>query len=227
MAKILVIDDDPDAIQLVTEALSHRYDVETCLSGKQALHNLRFSRYDLIILDLMLEDSTGTEICDELRRRKDLTPVLMLTSVSSTRQTEVNLDAGADDYLTKPFDAAVLQARIRAILRRIDGQASLSGSYVRGDLVVDTKARKVLIGGKEVHLMPREFALLEFFVRHPNEVFSVEAIMERVWQSDTYSMPDTVRAHIKSLRKKIDNPGEPSRITNVRGMGYRFEAPAD
>lgn len=223
MAKILVIDDDPCAIKLVEDALSRGYDVESCLSGRQALHNLTFSKYDLIVLDLMLKDATGTEICSELRKRNDRTPVLMLTSIDSTRQTELNLDAGADDYLTKPFIASVLQARIRAILRRSGGQSRLSTDLASGSLVLDTKAAKVYIGDSEIHIMPREFALLEFFMRHPNEVFSVEALMRRVWQSDSDAMTDTVRAHIKSLRKKIDVPGEASRITNVRGLGYRFE----
>jgi DNA-binding response OmpR family regulator len=222
MAKILVIDDDQDAIKLVVNALSRLYDVETCLSGRDALHKLRFSKYDLIVLDLMLRDSTGTEVCSELRSRNDLTPVLMLTSVNSERQTELNLDAGADDYLTKPFTAPVLQARIRAILRR-SGQYTRSNQLVSDDLILDTKTRKVFKSGSEIHIMPREFALLEFFMRHPNEVFSVPALMERVWQSDSEAMLDTVRAHIKTLRKKVDSPDRASKITNVRGLGYRFE----
>lgn len=227
MAKLLLVDDDPNLLQLLVAVLEDTYDLDLASTGEDALLKSKLVPYDLVILDLMLPDMTGTEVCKQMRANNFSSPILMLTSINSNRQTEANLDAGADDYLTKPFDAKVITARIRALLRRsmnTSGTQALSTKLINGDLSFDTKARKLTKGEVDVHLLPREAALLEFFLRHPDQVFSVEGLMARVWSSDTEATNDTVRAHIKTLRRKIDTDGMPSRITNLRGQGYRFES---
>lgn len=227
MAKLLLIDDDQYIIQSLYAILEDKYDLEHAYTGQEGIEKATSSAYDLIILDLMLPDMTGTNICTAIRSKKILTPILMLTSINSSRQIEANLDAGADDYLTKPFEPNVILARIRAIMRRstgaASGQQSATNLLISGDLSFDLKSRKFKKGEQSIHLLPREAALLEFFMRYPNQVFSPDALMKRVWESDSEATTDTVRSHIKSIRKKIDSDGQPSRITNLRGLGYRFE----
>ena len=225
MAKILIVDDDKHSIDLLYASLRNRYDLDNAGNGDEALHKIRVSEYDLVILDLLLPDMSGTNVCMEIRRMGFNMPILMLTAVSSSRQTEHNLDVGADDYLVKPYEPPILLARIRALLRRSGAQLSITGSFLKaGDLEFDTKSRKLKKGTKDVHLLPREAALLEFFLRYPDHLFSVETLLKRVWETDSDAMNDTVRAHVKSLRKKIDSEGASSYITNLRGQGYRFES---
>src|SRR5262249_28595125 len=132
------------------------------------------------------------------------------------------LDAGADDYLTKPFHIKELAARVRALLRR---PAAVTGEVMSAHgLTLDTSLRKVTKGGREIHLVPKEYQLLEFFLRHRNQLFSAEALLDRIWESGTEDSPDTVRTHIKTLRRKIDIPGLPSAIKTVHGAGYGIEA---
>ena len=229
MAKLLLVDDDPNLLQLLSAVLEDSYDLDLANTGEEALNKIKLIPYDLIVLDLLLPDMTGTEICKRVRAQNLSCPILMLTSINSNRQTEANLDAGADDYLTKPFDANVILARIRALLRRSmagSGTQAASNKLISGDLCFDTKSRKLKKGELDVHLLPREAALLEFFLRHPDQVFSVDGLMARVWATDSEATSDTVRSHVKTLRRKIDTDGMPSRITNLRGQGYRFESEA-
>jgi DNA-binding response OmpR family regulator len=223
MAKILVVEDERDLASLVTNWLKRDHHlVEMVGDGTSALRQLEMNRYDVIILDLMLPGMDGVEICRRFRRQHGTTPILMLTAKDTVDDRALGLDAGADDYLTKPFHLKELAARVRALLRRGD---SKPGNVLKiRDVVIDTNEYRCTKAGKEIHLLPKEFRLLEFLVRHPNQVFSAEDLLSSVWESDTPALLDTVRGHIKRLRKKLDSPGERSMISTVYGLGYKIEA---
>jgi len=223
MAKILIVEDERDLAGLVCNWLKRdNHLVEQAENGLAALTQLELSRFDVIILDLMLPEMTGMELCKRYRQKSGQTPILMLTAKGSIEDKEAGLDAGADDYLTKPFHLKELAARVRALLRR---GASRPGNSLRlRDIELDTNECIVTKNGQLVHLLPKEFRLLEFLIRHPNHVFSAEELLASVWESDTAALLDTVRGHITRLRKKLDTPGERSIISTVYGMGYKVEA---
>jgi len=222
MAKILIVEDDPDIATVLEQWLSfERHNIEIVDNGKTALEYLRGLTYDLVILDRGLPEVGGLEICQKYRSWGGSAPILMLTARAEIADKAAGLDAGADDYLTKPFHPQELSARVRALLRR----PAVSTGNVRkvGNIVLDPATYRVARSGKEIELLPLEFALLEFFMRYPNQVFSAEALLDRVWPPGSESSPDAVRTVIKTLRKKIDGEGEPSMIKNVHGVGYRLE----
>jgi two-component system response regulator MprA len=225
MAKILVVEDEQDLSGPIQDWLTReQHLVELADNGTEALDKLSVYKFDLIILDLMIPGINGMEVCKRYRAHGGATPILMLTAKAAVEEKEAGLDAGADDYLTKPFHLKELSARVRALLRR---HTQSSGSELKaGDLVLDVLARKVTMSGVEIHLVPREFSLLEFFMRHPNQVFSAEALIDRVWQSDTMASPDTIRTYIKILRKKLGIEGKESLIQTVHGVGYKLELPS-
>ncbi len=223
MAKILIVEDERDISGLVSNWLVRdNHLVEQADNGVDALNQMELSKFDVIILDLMLPGMNGLEVCRRYRQHLGHTPILMLTAKNTIDDKEMGLDAGADDYLTKPFDLKELAARVRALLRRGD---SLPGNihHIR-DIVIDSSKCLVTKGGEIIHLLPKEYRLLEFLVRHPEHVFSAEELLASVWESDTLAFLDTVRGHIKRLRKKLDNPSQPSIISTVYGMGYKIEA---
>jgi DNA-binding response OmpR family regulator len=223
MAKILVVEDEPDLAGPIRDWLStENHLVEIVDNGNLAVDYLRVNKYDLIVLDLMLPGMGGMDVCRWFREHAGTTAILMLTAKGSIEDKEAGLDAGADDYLTKPFHLKELAARIRALLRR-PAQVSRR-SYQIGDLEIDTAKRLVRKQDREVHLLPKEYSLLEFLVRHAGQIFSAEALLERVWASDSSAMPETVRTNIKTLRKKIDTAGRASIISTVHGIGYKIEA---
>jgi DNA-binding response OmpR family regulator len=219
MAKILLVEDDPDLAKLVASILIiDRHTVEAVNDGSEALGHLKMFKYELVILDWMLPGMTGKEICQQFRDRGGKTPILMLTSRSSAEEKEEGLDAGADDYLTKPFNPKELSARIRALLRR---PQTVSAKVLQvGVVTLDPKTVRVHKDGEEIHLLPKEFSLLELFMRYPNEVFSGEALLERIWAKESAASLDTVRTYMKTLRKKIDPDNGNSLIRTVRGIGY-------
>ncbi len=224
MAKILVVEDETDLAIPVRDWLTReQHLVELIDNGPDALDQLRIYKFDLIILDLMIPGINGMEVCKQFRQDGGSTPILMLTAKSGVEDKEAGLDAGADDYLTKPFHLKELSARVRALLRR-HSQAN-SRELKVGDLVLDTVARTVTQNGKEIHFVPKEFSLLEFLMRHPNQVFSAEALLARVWASDTMASPDTIRTYIKLLRKGLGGDGKESYIRTVHGVGYKLESP--
>lgn len=190
-------------------------------SGTEAIERLRFDKYDVLIFDWQLPDLTGIEICKRFRSKGGNTPVLMLTGKSEIADKETGLDAGADDYLTKPFHPRELSARVRALLRR-SGDVK-QNVLTCGDIELDPQGFKVTKGGKEITLLPKEFALLEFFLRHPNQVFSPEALLDRVWSAESEASPDTIRVHITKLRGKIETEGQPSPIKTIHRQGYKWE----
>ncbi|MCC7529203.1 MAG: response regulator transcription factor [Candidatus Melainabacteria bacterium] len=221
MAKILIIEDDKDLAEVLRFTLSNKgHSVQSLSGGKDALSMLRVYKYDLIILDWMMPDVSGVDVLKGFRESGGKTPVLMLTAKTTIDDKEKALDLGADDYLTKPFDSRELLARVRALLRRPE---SMAQTILRaGDLELDPVSCSVSKGGKVLKLRPKVYSMLEFFMRHPNQVFSAEAILERVWMDDASASPDTVRTHIKLLRRAIDAPGKEAEsfIENVRNRGY-------
>lgn len=225
MAKILVIEDDIDFALTVEHALTTaNHTVEMAHDGGSATEYLRQGQYDVIILDWQLPDMDGIDILRNFRSRGGITPILMLTGKSQIRDKEVGLDGGADDYLTKPFDARELAARIRALLRR-QSVAPSSNLQVH-DVVLDPVKHKITKTGKEVHLQPRDFALLEFLMRHPDEIFSSEALLTRVWHQDSEASSAGLRAAMVRIRKAIDDGGDDSKslIENVARVGYRIRS---
>ncbi len=223
MAKILVVEDDVDFALTVEHALtSANHTVEMAHDGGSAMEFLRQGQYDIIILDWQLPDIEGIEVLAKFRARGGSTPVLMLTGKSQIRDKEVGLDGGADDYLTKPFDTRELVARIRALLRR--QTVAPSSNLSLHDVALDPIKHRLTKGGKDVHLQPRDFALLEFLMRHPDEIFSTEALLTRVWHQDSEASSAGLRAAIVRIRKVIDDDGEDSKslIENVARVGYRM-----
>lgn len=225
MSKILLVEDDKEVCDVVSDWLiDEHYTVDVVNSGSEAIERLRFDKYDVLIFDWQLPDLSGIEVCKRFRSKGGITPVLMLTGKGEIEDKEVGLDAGADDYLTKPFHPRELSARVRALLRR-SGELKMN-VLTCGDIVLDPQGFKVTKDGKDVSLLPKEFALLEFFLRHPNQVFSPEALLDRVWSAESEASPDTIRVHITKLRGKIDTDGQPSVIKTLHRQGYKLEPPA-
>jgi DNA-binding response OmpR family regulator len=223
MAKILIIEDDLDmSFSMEAFLKMEKYSVESVVTGREGLERLKFYQYDVVILDWGLPDTTGIDVLKEYRGRGGKAPVLMLTGKSAVSEKETGLDSGADDYLTKPFHPKELSARIRALLRR---PSTLPTETFRlKNIMLDSKARRVSRDGQDVSLAPSEFALLEFLLRHPNEVFTPEALLDRVWPTGSEASPATVRTCIKKIRQKIDVDEDNSIIKNIPGVGYRVDS---
>lgn len=222
MSKVLIVEDEADLASQIRQWLTREhYTVEIVENGQSAFDMLRVYQYDVIILDWMLPGLSGVEVLKKFRSQGGATPVLMLTAKSTVEDKEEGLDAGADDYLAKPFHLKELSARVRALIRRASKTHSTVLS-MRG-ITVDPSARKVTRDGQEVRLEPKEFNLLEFLMRNPNQVFNAEALITRVWESDTLVSNDAIRTYIKGIRRKLDKDGEASIISTVHGLGYRLE----
>lgn len=224
MAKILLIEDDIDLAGMVLDWLAHEhYTVEVVHTGSEGLERLQLSSYDAVVVDWELPGMSGVQICREFRREGGTTPMIMLTGKDAIADKEEGLDSGVDDYLTKPFNMKELSARLRAVLRR---PASLVENVLRArDIELEPTKYWVKKGGIEIQLLPKEFSLLEFFIRHPNQVFSADALIQRVWLSDTEATGDAIRTCLKRLRKKLDDTDEANPIIQtVHGVGYRLRA---
>ena len=221
MAKILIVEDDRDYAEMVSTWLQHEHHlVESVHSGLDAQATLAINQYDLIVLDWDLPGASGAQVCKEFRDHGGKTPIILLTGRRSVEDKEQGLDIGADDYVTKPVHVKELSARIRALLRRASDKQS---NVLRvGDIELDPKTFSVTRAGSELKLSKQEFALLEFFMRHPNHVFSPDALLERVWLSESDASPTAIRACMTRLRQKIDRPGEDSVIRTVHGVGYKL-----
>ncbi len=221
MAKILIVEDDVNLADSVSDWLTfERYTLDVSNDGTTAMEYLRNYIYDLIILDWELPGMAGIDICRAYRSAGKQTPILFLTGKNSIQDKEAGFEAGADDYLTKPFHPKELIARVRALLRRppeVTGDRLLIGS-----LLLDWKAHFVSYKDKEIQLAPREFLLLDFLMRHPSQVFSTEALLERIWPTSAEASVDSVRVCLKRLKAKL---GEPSLIENVHGHGYKLAPP--
>jgi len=222
--KILVVDDDPAVSGSLERALRlEGYEVETAADGTAALHALALASPDALILELGLPDMDGLEVCRRLRSAGDDTPVLMLTARDAVNDRVQGLDAGADDYLVKPFALAELLARLRALLRR---RAEGEGETLRfGDLELDLGSREVRRASRAFTLTRIEFDLLELFLRHPRQVLTREVILERVWGYDFDSGTNSLAVYVGYLRRKTEAEGEPRYIHTVRAVGYVLREP--
>jgi DNA-binding response OmpR family regulator len=221
MAKILFLEDETALADIVLDVLKAQdYMVDHVGFANEARMRLKIYQYDLVILDVNLPDGNGVEVCRDFRAGGGLTPVLMLTGRNKIQEKALGLDAGADDYLIKPFHVDELAARVRALLRR--PAAFVGNSLKFDDLELSTSTHRVTKAGKEITLLPREFALLEFMMKHSGQVFSADALIERLWPTDSEASPDAIRIYITRLRNKIDTPGKPSLISTMRGVGYRL-----
>jgi two-component system response regulator MprA len=217
--RILVVDDDPAVCASIGRALRlDGYDVETVGLGGRALEALAASPPDAVVLDLQLPDIDGLQVCRRLRAAGDDTPVLMLTARDAIDDRVQGLDAGADDYLVKPFALAELLARLRALLRRRGGT---DGEVLRvGDLSLDLASREARRGDRAFTLTRIEFDLLELFLRHPRQVLTREIILERVWGYDFDSGTNSLAVYVGYLRRKTEAGGEARALHTVRGVGY-------
>lgn len=217
MAKILLVEDDQQFSDMVRTALLFEHHVIDALAnGAEGFSHLSMNPYDLVILDWGLPDMTGIDICRKFRARGGLTPILMLTGKDTVTDKESGLDAGADDYLTKPFHMKELMARVRALLRRPG--AMMDNVIKAGNLTLDTQKHRAYLNGEPLSLVPKEYALLEFFMRHQGRVFTAEALLEHVWPTDSDSTSLAVRTTMKRLRKKIDPEGV--LLKTEHGVGY-------
>lgn len=222
MAKILLIEDEPELSQVIYEWLTEdHYIVEQSFDGKDALSRLSSGQHDLAILDLMLPSMNGLEICRRYRDSGGTVPILILTAKKSLATKEDGLDSGADDYLTKPFKLRELSARVRALLRR---PAKLMPAVLTAkDVSLDVTKRRVTRGGQPINLLPKEFALLELLMSSAGEVLSTEVLIKKLWSEDSSISPDTIRSHLRSLRKKLEDHDENALIQTVHGVGYKIE----
>jgi DNA-binding response OmpR family regulator len=224
MAKILVVEDNKDIADLVSQALGfENHAVEAVVDGQEGLERLQVYDYDMAILDWDLPGKSGVSVCKEYRTGGGAIPILMLTGKGKVSEKEEGLDAGADDYLTKPFNMRELTARVRSLLRRSGGRATANVLSV-GDVSLDPQKYQVTRAGAAIKLVPKEFALLEFLMRNPNRVYSAEALFSHVWKADDEASPDIVRTHIKNLRKKLGGGAADSIIETVHGVGYRVSS---
>ncbi len=225
MTKVLVVEDDQAVAEAILDSLEElNLTVELVDDGLEGAQRLTIYYYDLVILDLHLPGKTGMEICREYRDKGGLTPILMLTASSSKSAIVSGLQSGADDYLTKPFAMEELNARVAALLRRPRSQ--VPDLLTLGNLVFDQTNQRVTKAGCEITLLPKELSLLQFFMRHPNQTFSVGDLLNRVWSSESDSSDDAVWQSIARLRRKIDDKQGESFIVTVKGMGYKIAVPS-
>lgn len=222
MARVLVVEDEPNIADFIRRGLIYKgYEVDVAHSGESALELAREKLPDIVVLDLMLPDIDGVEVCRRLRAADDV-PIIMLTARDAVSDKVEGLESGADDYMTKPFEFDELLARIKAALRR---RSRRDGDVIRvGDLTVKPASREVLRGNRVVNLTAREFELLEYLARHAGQVVNKETLFERVWGYDFDVESDAIKVYVSYLRKKLNAEGERDLIHAVRGVGYVLKA---
>jgi len=221
--RILVVEDEHGIAQFLRQGLSEAgYAVDVARDGEEGLDYALLAEYDIIVLDIKLPRMDGLRLLRELRDRSIKTPVLLLTARDTVEDRVQGLDAGADDYLVKPFAFPELLARIRVLLRRPPLQRDIVLRV--GDFEMDTARREVRRAGRLIELRPREFALLEYLMRHPNQVLTRTQIAEHVWNFDFYNESNVIDVYIGYLRRKVDRGFDQPLIHTVRGVGYRLSA---
>lgn len=221
--RILVVEDEHRIANSIKKGLEQeKYAVDVAYTGTDGFDLASTEEYDLILLDLLLPGMDGIAICKELRAKAIHTPILMLTAKGQIQEKVEGLDSGADDYLTKPFSFEELVARIRALIRR--PKHALSETLHVGDLELNTVTYAVRRDGKEINVSNKEFALLEYLMRHPKTVVTKEQIISHVWDYESDILPNTVEVYIRNLRNKIDHPFDtkPALIQTARGFGYKL-----
>ena len=221
-SRVLIVDDEPSIVATMAPMLRARgYEVTTAMSGKACLNKVEGVSPDIIILDLGLPDMDGLDVCRLVRDGRS-TPILVLSARGAEVDKVSALDAGADDYVTKPFGSEELLARIRVALRRVDPPAS-TGPIVRGDLVIDRDRHSVSRDGETLRLTPKEFELLVFLAQHPGRVLTHRAILKAIWGPHAVDQPAHLRVLLGSLRKKLEpDPSRPRYIVTEPWVGYRF-----
>ncbi len=231
MSKILIVDDEKLIVKGLKFSLEQDgLDVDCAYDGEEGLNMIRNGSYDLVLLDLMLPKMSGYEVCQEVRGFSGV-PIIMLTAKSEDMDKILGLEYGADDYITKPFNVLEVKARVKAIMRRMDYKSNTGPLPVINmpaeekleyrDLRLDAAGRRAFVGDREVNLTAREFELLELFVRHPNQVYTREKLLELVWGTEYPGDGRTVDVHVRRLREKIEkNPGEPDYVRTKWGVGY-------
>ena len=220
--RILLVEDEHKISAYVKRGLEESgYAVDAVFTGKEALDWAEAAPYDAIVLDILLPEMDGLTACRELRQRGDRTPILMLTARDTVDDRVAGLDAGADDYLVKPFALKELLARLRALTRRRSGQPK-SSVLAFANLSLDTRTHQVRRDERIIELAAKEYAVLECLLREPGRVLTRTQIAEHVWNYDTYNQSNVVDVYIRNLRRKIDDPFEQKLIQTVRGAGYRL-----
>ncbi|RME07042.1 MAG: DNA-binding response regulator [Anaerolineae bacterium] len=230
MTRILIVDDDP----MISDSLSYLlqsegFDVETAATGSEAVQAVERAAFDLVILDIMLPDISGMDVCRHIRSTSTV-PVIMLTARDGEMDRVMGLELGADDYLAKPFASRELLARVRAVLRRVDldRKGSLANVYTVGDVRLDVQARRVFKGDREIDLSAREFDLLTVLMKNAGVAISRDKLIDLVWGNNWIGDLRTLNVHIRWLRLKLeDDPASPKLIQTVRGYGYRMAAPEE
>ncbi len=230
MKRILVIEDEPQMLLGLRDNLElEGYAVETAADGDEGLQKAASFQPDLVILDVMLPRKNGFDVCRELRARSNTTPVVMLTARNQETDKVLGLELGADDYVTKPFSAREVVARIRAVLRRAEPRpAGNDGPIALGELRIDPGSRIVTAAGRTLELSRKEFEVLELLARQAGRVVSRERLLEEVWDTNWFGSTKTLDVHVSSLRRKLgDDPAAPRYLHTVRGVGFRLSAPQD
>ena len=224
--RMLVVEDDIDLADILRRALTEQmYSVEVVHDGEIASFMAQTHDYDVIILDVMIPKMDGLDVCRQIRKSGKTTPILMLTARDKVDDRITGLDAGADDYLVKPFSMGELLARIRALLRRSEQQPS--DILHVGSLSLDPQSNVVKRGAREIELTAKEFALMVYFMRHPNRLLSRSEILENVWDANYGGLGNVVDVYVNYLRNKLEQKGEPRVIETVRGRGYILKEPSD
>jgi len=219
--RVLIVEDDAGLAGILRDGLAeHHLDATVAATFDEGRERAVLGTWDAIVLDVMLPGGSGFDLCTQLRRRGLRTPILMLTARDTVDDRVSGLDAGADDYLTKPFAFRELLARIRALARR--GPALVPETLTVADLEVDLGSHRVSRGGRPIRLTAKEFALLEFFVRHAGQVVDRAAITAHVWDENHDPFTNVLEVLVRRLRRKIDDPFDPKLIHTLRGAGYRF-----
>ncbi len=227
MTRVLIVEDEPDLADPLAYLLRREgFEVEIADDGASALAAFRERGADIVLLDLMLPGMAGTEVCRQLRAESTV-PIIMLTAKDSEVDIVVGLELGADDYVTKPYSARELLARMRAVLRRFSHVESDLEEHVLagGRVTLDIDRHTVSVDGTEISMPLKEFELLEVLMRNAGRVLTRGQLIDRVWGTDYFGDTKTLDVHIKRIRSRIErNPGEPNMLVTVRGLGYRFEA---
>lgn len=224
--RILVVEDEERIAGFLKKGLEEEsYAVDIALDGVSALEWVAGAQYDVILLDVMLPGLTGFEVCQILRQRGVDTPILMLTARDEIDDRVKGLDSGADDYLSKPFAFKELLARLRALTRRAAPTPTTGVVLELADLQLDTVTHKAKRGQREIELTPKEYALLEFFLRHPRRPLSRTLVRENIWGYDYFGASNVVDVYVRHLRQKLEANGEPPLLHTIRGVGYQLDDP--
>lgn len=223
MTRVLVVDDEPNILAAIVPLLKARgYDVYSATSGQTALDAIDRHAPQLVILDLGLPDMDGAEVCRRIREGRSL-PIIILSARNAETDKVAALDAGADDYVTKPFGPEELLARLRAALRRADPGAMTAGQIDRGDFHIDLDRRRVTRLGEDIRLTPKEFELLRYLAQHPGRVLTHRTVLRAIWGPNAINQPEHLRVLVAALRKKIEpDPARPRYIQTDPWVGYRF-----